>query len=105
MAEIDDVKAATTARTVTKVKRILSEDVIWDLNLKEEDVQPFYADLNSDGYDHASLIHRIDALAFRGTFRLFLRSTGGTCRWYGPISKLHRKNKICAPITNFKCTK
>lgn len=38
MAEIDDVKAATTARTDTKVKRILSEDVIWNLNLKEEDV-------------------------------------------------------------------
>jgi hypothetical protein len=27
-AEIDDVKAATTERTVTKAKRILSEDVI-----------------------------------------------------------------------------
>lgn len=27
MAEIDDVKAATTARTVTKVKRILSEEI------------------------------------------------------------------------------
>lgn len=35
MAEIDDVKAVKTARAVTKAKRILSEDVIWDQKLKE----------------------------------------------------------------------
>jgi hypothetical protein len=58
VAEIDDVNAVTTARAVTKVKRILSEDVIWDQELKEEDVLLLYADMDSSGYKHASLIHR-----------------------------------------------
>lgn len=35
VAEIDDVKAVKTARAVTKAKRILSEDVIWDQKLRE----------------------------------------------------------------------
>lgn len=61
VAEIDDANAVTTARTVMKVKRILSEDVIWDQNLKEEDVQLLYPDLN--GYKRASSIHRVNALA------------------------------------------
>lgn len=30
MAEIDDVKAATMARTIAEEKRIVSEDMIWD---------------------------------------------------------------------------
>lgn len=45
VAEIDDANAVTTARTVTKAKRILSEDVIWEQNLNEEDVQLLYPDL------------------------------------------------------------
>lgn len=35
VAEIDDAKAATTARTITEEKRIVCEGVIWNqINLK-----------------------------------------------------------------------
>ncbi|KAG2750574.1 hypothetical protein P692DRAFT_20408208 [Suillus brevipes Sb2] len=30
VAEVDDAKAATTARAIAEEKRIVSEDVIWD---------------------------------------------------------------------------
>ncbi|KAG2340285.1 hypothetical protein BDR05DRAFT_950555 [Suillus weaverae] len=47
VAEIDDAKTATTARTIAQEKRIVYEDVIWDqINLKGYDVgnQPFLFD-------------------------------------------------------------
>jgi hypothetical protein len=39
LAEIDDAKAATTARTIAEEKRIVSEDVIQDQMLLKKNVR------------------------------------------------------------------
>jgi hypothetical protein len=43
VAEVDDAKAATTARAIAEEKRIVSEDVIWDQILLKKIVRRWLA--------------------------------------------------------------